>query len=162
VSELRFDPIKQEYIIYSTKRQNRTFFPPEDYCPLCPTKAGNFETEVPSPDYDIVVFEDKFPSFDKNRTLSSSNPDQSFFCKKGAKGICEVVCYSSDHNKYLEDMPLFRISNLILVWRDRYIELKNKNFIKYVLIFENKGREIGVTLSHPHGQIYAFPFIPQR
>jgi UDPglucose--hexose-1-phosphate uridylyltransferase len=57
-------------------------------------------------------------------------------------------------------MPVNKISNLIRVWQDRYFELGKKSFIKYILIFENKGKEIGVTLSHPHGQIYAFPYIP--
>lgn len=77
-----------------------------------------------------------------------------------SKGICEVVCYTSKHDLFLEDMPVKKIGNLIKVWQDRYFNLGDKSFIKYVLIFENKGKEIGVTLSHPHGQIYAFPYIP--
>jgi UDPglucose--hexose-1-phosphate uridylyltransferase len=77
-----------------------------------------------------------------------------------SKGICEVVCYTQEHDLFLEDMPVQKICNLIRVWQDRYLNLGSRNFVKYVFIFENKGKEIGVTLSHPHGQIYAFPYIP--
>lgn len=162
--ELRYDPIKNQYVAIATKRQKRTFFPPKDFCPLCPTESNKIVTEVPANDYDIVVFENKFPTFSENpdKLYLSKADKEGFitFSKKESKGICEVVCYTSNHNLYLEDMPITKISNLIKVWKDRYITLGRKSFIKYVLIFENKGKEIGVTLLHPHGQIYAFPFIP--
>ena len=162
--ELRFDPIKNQHIAIATKRQNRTFLPPKDFCPLCPTKNNKIITEIPESDYDIVVFENKFPTFsgnpDKLDVGEVNNKDFFSFSKKQSKGICEVVCYTSNHDLFLEDMPVKRISNLIRVWQDRYFELGKKSFIKYILIFENKGKEIGVTLSHPHGQIYAFPYIP--
>jgi UDPglucose--hexose-1-phosphate uridylyltransferase len=162
--ELRFDPIKNQHIAIATKRQNRTFLPPKDFCPLCPTKNNKIITEIPESDYDIVVFENKFPTFsgnpDKLDVGEVNNKDFFSFSKKQSKGICEVVCYTSNHDLFLEDMPVNKISNLIRVWQDRYFELGKKSFIKYILIFENKGKEIGVTLSHPHGQIYAFPYIP--
>lgn len=148
----------------ATKRQDRTFLPPKNYCPLCPTKNSKIITEIPTSDYDIVVFENKFPTFSRNPDkldVGEVNKEDFFsFSKKKSKGICEVVCYTSNHDLFLEDMPVKRISNLIRVWQDRYFELGKKSFIKYVFIFENKGKEIGVTLSHPHGQIYAFPYIP--
>jgi UDPglucose--hexose-1-phosphate uridylyltransferase len=122
------------------------------------------KTEIPESDYDIVVFENKFPTFNKNPDRVDSeklNIGSDFpYELKESKGICEVVCYTSDHNLYLEDLPLEKINNLINVWRDRYLVLGKEEFIKYVLIFENKGEEIGVTLSHPHGQIYAFSYVP--
>lgn len=122
------------------------------------------KTEIPESDYDIVVFENKFPTFNKNPDRVDSeklNIGSDFLYKlKESKGICEVVCYTSGHNLYLEDLPLKKINNLINVWRDRYLVLGEEEFIKYVLIFENKGEEIGVTLSHPHGQIYAFSYVP--
>ena len=148
----------------ATKRQDRTFLPPKNYCPLCPTKNSKIITEIPTSDYDIVVFENKFPTFSRNPDkldVGEANKEDFFsFSKKKSKGICEVICYTSNHDLFLEDMPVKRISNLIRVWQDRYFELGKKSFIKYVFIFENKGKEIGVTLSHPHGQIYAFPYIP--
>jgi UDPglucose--hexose-1-phosphate uridylyltransferase len=62
----------------------------------------------------------------------------------------------------LADAPVDQIYKLILVWTSRWIELKKLEFVKYVFIFENKGEAIGVTLHHPHGQIYAYPFVPPR
>lgn len=122
-------------------------------------------TEIPASNYDIVVFENKFPTFGKNPDKLDFNDEVNSenilsYSKMRSKGICEVVCYTSNHDLYLEDLPLEKINNLVNVWRDRYLVLGKKEFIKYVFIFENKGKEIGVTLSHPHGQIYAFPYIP--
>ncbi|NLJ69031.1 MAG: galactose-1-phosphate uridylyltransferase, partial [Firmicutes bacterium] len=77
-----------------------------------------------------------------------------------AKGECEVVLYSPRHDGTLADESVRHIRNLIRVWKDRYQELGSREEIQYVLIFENKGEAVGVTLHHPHGQIYAFPFIP--
>jgi UDPglucose--hexose-1-phosphate uridylyltransferase len=151
-------------VAVATKRQDRTYHPPKDFCPLCPTKSGKIKTEIPASDYDIVVFENKFPTFIENPDGVDNkklNAGRGFkYELKESRGICEVVCYTSNHNLYLEELPLEKINNLINVWRDRYSVLGRKKFIKYVLIFENKGKKIGVTLSHPHGQIYAFSFIP--
>src|SRR3989449_8448595 len=77
-----------------------------------------------------------------------------------AKGVCEVVVYSPRHEDALASMPLERIQHLARVWKDRYLELGARDFVRYVFIFENRGEAVGVTLHHPHGQIYAFPFIP--
>jgi UDPglucose--hexose-1-phosphate uridylyltransferase len=62
VSELRWHPLTGEWVATATHRQERTFLPPPDYCPLCPTKPGGFPTEIPEATYDIVVFENRFPS----------------------------------------------------------------------------------------------------
>jgi UDPglucose--hexose-1-phosphate uridylyltransferase len=161
--ELRFDPIKNEYVALATRRQGRTFFPPKNFCPLCPTKNSDNPTEIPEKDYDILVFENKFPTFSSIANEVKQNHYKGEilkYKKEKSLGICEVIIYSSNHDLFLEDMPEKRVSNIIKVWQDRYYELGNSNFIKYILIFENKGKEIGVTLTHPHGQIYAFPFIP--
>lgn len=157
--QLRYDPVKNKKVAVATKRQDRTFHPPKNYCPLCPTRNGKILTEIPKSSYDIVVFENKFPTF--NRVPDKININEHFPYKIfNSKGICEVICYTQEHDRYLEDQPLKKIENLIRVWTDRYYSLGSKKYIKYVLIFENKGKEIGVTLSHPHGQIYAFPYIP--
>jgi UDPglucose--hexose-1-phosphate uridylyltransferase len=71
-----------------------------------------------------------------------------------------VVLYSPDHNTTLAALPARQYLKLILAWTDRYKALSALDFVKYIFIFENKGKEIGVTLSHPHGQIYAYPFVP--
>jgi len=157
--ELRWNPILKQWRIIATHRQNRTYKPPKDYCPLCPAKKGGLPTEVPAEDYDIVVFENKYPSLQQEspETISSGS---NFFKHSKAQGICEVVLFTSDHDGIMSEKPLSRYIKLVKVWRDRYRELGDKDFIDYVFIFENKGEEVGVTLNHPHGQIYAYPFIP--
>jgi len=116
-------------------------------------------TEVPAEDYDIVVFENKFPSLQKESSETIVSSSQ-FFKHSKAQGICEVVLFTSDHDGIMSEKPLSRYIKLVKVWRDRYWELGDKDYIDYVFIFENKGEEVGVTLHHPHGQIYAYPFIP--
>jgi UDPglucose--hexose-1-phosphate uridylyltransferase len=159
MSELRWNPLLGEWVATATHRQDRTFLPPKDFCPLCPTRPGGFPTEVPEPTYDIVVFENRFP------TLLSEPPDPAVAPTdlspvQRSAGACEVVVYSADHGTSLAREPVARIHKLLQVWGDRYRELGAREYVKYVYIFENKGEEIGVTLHHPHGQIYAYPFIP--
>lgn len=159
MSELRWHPLLREWVITATHRQDRTFMPPKDYCPLCPTQPGAFPTEVPAEDYEIVVFENKFPSLQYPSPEPAVDETDIYKVRK-ADGKCEVVLYSSDHEGSLAEESEEGIRNLIEVWTDRYAELSAKDYVDYVFIFENKGKEIGVTISHPHGQIYAYPFVP--
>jgi UDPglucose--hexose-1-phosphate uridylyltransferase len=161
LNQLRWDPTLREWVAYATHRQDRTFLPPAEYCPLDPTKPGGFPTEVPRESYDIVVFENRWPSFapDSPQPEEEGSP---LTPTAPGRGICEVVLYSEDHYATLAGMSGGRIRNLIEVWADRYTELGSVDFVDYVFIFENKGEAIGVTLHHPHGQIYAYPFIPPR
>lgn len=159
MSELRFNPLLGEWHATATHRQDRTFLPPAGFCPLCPTKEGGFPTEVPEPEYDIVVFENRFPSLQTNPPEPAVEPD-GLFEVQPSQGVCEVVLYSSDHNSTLALQPVEQIEKLVLVWTDRFEELSALDFVKYVFIFENRGEQIGVTLTHPHGQIYAYPFVP--
>jgi len=159
VSELRWHPLLEQWVITATHRQERTFFPPDDYCPLCPTKKDGYPTEVPSEDYEIVVFDNKFPSLMRRPPEPAIQGDD-LYRVKPAEGVCEVVLYSPEHIGSLAERSTEEIERLITVWADRYRELGRLEFVNYVFIFENKGKEIGVTLSHPHGQIYAYPFAP--
>ena len=161
MNQLRWDPTLREWVAYATHRQDRTFLPPAEYCPLCPTEPGGFPTEVPKDHYDIVVFENKFPSLSPD----APEPDErgtALTPTAPGRGVCEVVLYSDDHDATLAGMSERRIRNLVEVWADRYGELGSREEVRYVFIFENKGEAIGVTLHHPHGQIYAYPFIPPR
>ena len=142
MSELRWHPLLEEWVTVAPWRQDRTYHPPADHCPLDPTRPGHLETEIPEPDYYIAVFENRFPSY------------------TGEQGRCEVVCYTPDHDSSLGEQSVEHIRDLIEVWRDRTAELRRLPNVRYVYIFENRGEEIGVTLSHPHGQIYAYPFVP--
>lgn len=161
MSELRWNPLLGEWLVTATHRQDRTFLPPDDFCPLCPTHEGGFPTEVPESVYDIAVFENRFPSL-KSVPETPAVDSSELFPVRPAQGICEVVLYSPNHNSSLAQEPVEQIYKLVRVWIDRFRELGAHPFIKYVFIFENKGEAIGVTLHHPHGQIYAYPFIPPR
>ena len=161
MNQIRWDPTLGEWVAYATHRQDRTFLPPAEYCPLDPTRPGGFPTEVPRESYEIAVFENKFPSF----TPEAPDPEgegSRLTPAAAGRGVCEVVLYSDDHSATLAGMSEGRIRNLVEVWADRYEELGSLDFVDYVFIFENKGEAIGVTLYHPHGQIYAYPFIPPR
>ncbi len=153
---MRWNPSRDEWVTYSDGRKNRTFFPPKEYCPLCPGSNLNFPTEIPFSKFEIAVFPNRWASF----SSEGKNINLEHLETAASKGECEVVVYSDKHSSTLSDMSLERISLLIHTWKDRYSELLKKDYIKYVLPFENRGEECGVTLHHPHGQIYAYPFIP--
>ncbi|MBU6428748.1 MAG: galactose-1-phosphate uridylyltransferase [Cyanobacteria bacterium REEB65] len=161
MSELRWHPLLREWVVTATHRQDRTFLPPADYCPLCPTQPGGFPTEVPADDYQFVVFENRFPTFQTPPPEPAIAGDE-FYPVEPATGICEVVLYSPRHDSSLASCSVADIERLIRVWTDRYRVLGDRPDVDYVYIFENKGEAIGVTLPHPHGQIYAFSFIPPR
>jgi UDPglucose--hexose-1-phosphate uridylyltransferase len=156
MSELRWNPILEEWVITATHRMARpVVLNDPSICPLCP---GVFE--VPG-DFEIVAFENRFPSLQQNPPEPDVDDDELYKVRE-AKGICEVIIYSSKHEGSLAEQSLQDTYNLVRVWKDRYEELASLDFIDYVFIFENKGEAIGVTMSHPHGQIYAFPFIPPK
>jgi UDPglucose--hexose-1-phosphate uridylyltransferase len=161
VSELRWNPLLGEWVATATHRQERTFLPPADFCPLCPTKPGGFPTEVPESTYDIVVFENRFPSLRPDPPAPAVGSTE-LYPVRPAKGVCEVIVYTPNHSSTLAREPVEQIHKLVRVWTDRFIELGALDFVDYVFEFENKGEAIGVTLHHPHGQIYAYPFIPPR
>jgi UDPglucose--hexose-1-phosphate uridylyltransferase len=161
MSELRRHPFLGEWVVTATHRQDRTFFPPPDYCPLCPTKPGGHPTEIPFDDYDIAVFENKFPSFATPPRDPNIASLQYVSEVLPSNGVCEVVCYTPNHEATFADLGKRKIAQLIEVWQDRYTDLIARDDVEYVFIFENKGAEIGVTLTHPHGQIYGYPFIPE-
>lgn len=76
-------------------------------------------------------------------------------------GECKVICFSPDHDKTLAELSLSEIESITKLWKNEFINLKKNLEIKNILIFENKGKEIGVSNPHPHGQIYATGFIPK-
>jgi len=159
-SELRWNPLLGEWVINAAHRQNRTFLPPPGSCPFCPG-SGARRGDVPVETYDLAVLENRFPSLQPSpaKPFISGDP---FFETGPAQGVCEVVLYTPDHQTSLAQTSVEQIYKLVLVWTSRYHELCKLPFVKYVFIFENKGEAIGVTLHHPHGQIYAYSFRPPR
>jgi UDPglucose--hexose-1-phosphate uridylyltransferase len=137
-------------------RQERTFKPPAEFCPLCPTEPGRLATEIPYPDFDIAVFENRFPSLAKTTQMPEGGPSE----VAAGVGVCEVIVYDPDHNASSSTLGAAKWRALVRVWRERTLELGSLEKTAYVLIFENRGEDVGVTLHHPHGQIYAYPFVP--
>jgi UDPglucose--hexose-1-phosphate uridylyltransferase len=142
MSEQRFNELRGEQVVYAIHRQDRTFLPARDHCPLDATRPGGPETEIPVPAFEIAVFDNRFPAFTEPH------------------GAAEVVVYTDDHDGSFGELAPARAEALMWVWRHRYLELGARADIEYVFIFENRGVEVGVTLHHPHGQIYGYPFLP--
>ncbi|MGW7629912.1 galactose-1-phosphate uridylyltransferase [Streptomyces vinaceus] len=142
-SEIRRDELLGDSVAIASHRQGRTYHPPADECPLCPSE-GNRLSEIPDSSYDVVVFENRFPSL------------------AGDSGRCEVVCFTSDHNASFASLSERQARLVLDAWTDRTSELSHLPSVEQVFCFENRGAEIGVTLQHPHGQIYAYPFTTPR
>ncbi|KUL35558.1 galactose-1-phosphate uridylyltransferase [Streptomyces sp. NRRL F-4489] len=142
-AELRRDRLLGDTVAIASHRQGRTYHPPADACPLCPSGPGR-HTEIPAASYDVAVFENRFPSL------------------AGDHGRCEVVCFTPDHDASFADLTEEQAALVLDAWTDRTAELSQLPGVAQVFCFENRGAEIGVTLAHPHGQIYAYPFTTPR
>lgn len=141
--EIRYDPLVGDGVAIAAQRQDRPLHPAADSCPLCPSRDGR-HTEIPAPAYEVAVFENRFPA------LSGDN------------GRCEVVCFTDDHDTSFAGLDDDRAALVLAAWTDRTAELALLSAVEQVYCFENRGHEIGVTLGHPHGQIYAYPFVTPR
>jgi len=164
---MRLDALTGDWVSIADHRQNRTFLPPADECPLCPTGGGTMPSEIPAREYDVVVFENRFPSFAGGSSFAGEatlpgSAVHPLLAKAPALGRCEVVCFTSDHDASFSSLSLSRARTVVDVWADRTRELSAIDAVEHVFCFENRGQEIGVTLHHPHGQIYAYPFVPAR
>ncbi len=154
MTELRWNPTAREWISTASHRQDRPLMP-SGRCPFCPGSG-----RVPD-DYDVYIYPNDFPAFSIPPPDPTIQADD-FYRVGRSRGKCDVVLYHPDHNMSLPQLTLDHLTRLVRLWRKRFTELKRTPGIRYVLIFENKGAVIGVTMPHPHGQIYAFPFIPPR
>lgn len=155
-SELRHDPLEDEWVIVAAHRQVRTHLPPSDECPLCPSTESRL-TEIPAQGYDVVVFDNRFPSL----TYRSDTATEGLVYPL-TNGRCEVISFTDDHDAFYATLSEERLATVGRAMVDRTIQLGKEPGVEYVLCFENRGQEIGVTLHHPHGQVYAYPFVPPR
>ncbi len=154
MAELRKHPLTNDWIMIASNRQARPQMP-KDFCPFCPGSG-----RVPD-HYDVLKYDNDFPA------LSQTPPEpdpvaNEFFETAPAYGKCEVILYSPEHTITLPELPVEHIRKLVDLWVERYQELSRDEKIKYVFIFENRGEVVGVTMPHPHGQIYAYPFLPKK
>lgn len=155
-SHLRWHPLRGEWIAYASHRQHRTFLPPPEWNPLAVATDPSAPTEVPAGPWDVAVFENLFP------TLSGQahDPPASIVDTRPGHGACEVVVFTQDPASSLGRLPVDHLALIVDVWADRTEALGARDDVEYVFPFENRGVEVGVTLHHPHGQIYAYPFVP--
>src|SRR5215472_16663048 len=174
-TELRWDPLLGEWVIFATRRRDRPVLPPTELCPLCPSRPGR-HTEIPAPDYDVAVFENAFPVLRgaaAGTTHHALQPDSLSawspvsggplpVAESAGHGRCEVVCFTAEHGASFASLPVRRIRTVLEASADRTRALGTLPGMRHVYCFENRGEEVGVTLHHPHGQVYAFPFVPPR
>ncbi len=154
----RWHPLLEEWVVVAAGRQRRTYHPRAGACPLCPSRPGR-ATEVPARDFDIAVFENRFPSLRLDAGLLGDEPP-ALTPTAPARGRCEVVVYTAAHEGGLATLDPEKMRRLVEVWTDRARELEALPGIRYCFIFENRGEAVGTTLHHPHGQIYAYGFVP--
>jgi UDPglucose--hexose-1-phosphate uridylyltransferase len=154
MAELRFNPLLRDWTMVASNRQNRPHLP-KDYCPFCPESG-----KVPQ-NYTVYKYDNDFPVLSPN----PPEPDPvetSLYKAAKSYGKCEVILYSPDHYKTFPELSTPHIVELIDLWTERFNELAKDPNHEYVMIFENRGEECGVTMPHPHGQIYAYSKIPLK
>ncbi|SFS13858.1 UDPglucose--hexose-1-phosphate uridylyltransferase [Microbacterium sp. cf046] len=171
---MRRDVLTGDWISVAAARQNRAFLPPAELDPLAPQTPTN-PSEIPSR-YDVAVFENRSPSFGPALARATDDAPAAVDPPLGlddletpglgrtrtSVGRCEVVCFSPEHEGSFGTLTPTRARTVIEAWADRSAALSELPGIEQVFPFENRGEAIGVTLAHPHGQIYAYPYIPPR
>ena len=160
-SELRYDPFLAAWVMVAAYRQDRTYLPRADDCPLCPSRDGR-HTEVPAADYGVVVLENRFPALSGAQASVVELPLDPAHVRRAGSGRCEVVCYSPHHDASFVDLSPADVGLVLDAWTDRTAVLSGIAAVEQVFCFENRGADVGVTLQHPHGQIYAYPFVTPR
>ena len=152
MSELRWHPLLRQWVVVASHRQNRPQMP-ANWCPFCPGSG-----RVPD-EYDVFLYPNDFPAF--NLEEGAFDPAAALpFGTTGARGVCDVVLYNPNHTMRPSELTPEQWRKVIDLWTSRTAELASTDGVQHMMIFENTGVAIGVTMPHPHGQIYAFPFIP--
>lgn len=154
MAELRFHPLTKDWIMIASHRQARPQMP-KGWCPFCPG-SGN----VPD-SYDVFKYDNDFPALSQEPPV----PDDvatGLYKTAEAYGKCEVILYSPEHTKTLPELPVSHVRKLVDLWTERFVEISKDEKIKYVFIFENRGEAVGVTMPHPHGQIYGYSWVPKK
>lgn len=154
MAEFRFNPLLNDWTIVNGNRQNRPDMP-KDYCAFCPGSKQIKEN------YTVMKYDNDWPSMMPQPPVPD-NISTDFYKTAKSYGKAEVILYSPDHNASLWQLPINHIVELVGLWKERFIEIKKDKHIKYILTFENRGKEVGTTQSHPHGQIYGYGFVPLR
>ena len=154
MAELRWHPLIKDWVIIASHRQNRPQMP-KDWCPFCPGSG-----KVPDK-FDVLKYDNDFPALSQEPPQPDDVPTK-FYKMTEAYGKCEVILYSPKHTITLPELPIEHIKKLVDLWTERFIEIRKDEKIKYIFIFENRGELVGVTMPHPHGQIYGYSYIPKK
>ena len=154
MAELRYNPLLNDWVMVSADRSKRPDMP-KDFCPFCPGSG-----KVPE-DYDVLKYDNDFPILSPNPPEPDDIGSELYKTAK-SYGKCEVILYSPEHNGKFYELELEHIKKLVNLWKERFIELKKDDGVKYIFPFENKGAEVGTTMPHPHGQIYGYSVMPLK
>ncbi len=151
MAELRYNPLMNDWVMVASNRQKRPAMDPGQ-CPFCPGSG-----RVPDA-YDVLAYDNDFPVLSLNPGPPTPAPNISKSAP--AYGKCEVILYSSDHRASLPMLSVGHIRQLLDLWISRTRELQQDSRIHYIFLFENRGAEVGATMPHPHGQLYAYSYVP--
>ena len=154
MAELRWNPLIKDWVMIASHRQNRPQMP-KDWCPFCPGSG-----KVPD-HFTVYEYDNDFPALSQNPPVPD-DVETRIYKTKPAYGKCEVILYSPEHTVTLPELPVDHIRELVDLWTERFVEISKDEKIKYVFIFENRGDVVGVTMPHPHGQIYGYSVIPKK
>ena len=152
--ELRWNPLMKTWTMVAANRQNRPHLP-SGQCPFYP--GGG---KVPA-EFTVMAYPNDFPVLSTNPEQIKSELSKPYTVKE-AYGVCEVLLYTPNHDIKFYELSINHIAELVGLWSERYVTLSKDSKIKYIYIFENKGVEVGVTIHHPHGQLYAYSWVPQK
>jgi UDPglucose--hexose-1-phosphate uridylyltransferase len=148
--ELRLDLLTREWVAIVGQRQSRPNLPDPTGCPFC---VGGLEAPEP---YEVRAFPNRWPVFLPGDVVSLG----AGAIRVPARGAAEIVLYTPDHTASMASLGARGVRRVIDLWADRTAALLARPEVDYVLVFENRGREVGATIDHPHGQVYAFGLMP--
>lgn len=154
MAELRWNPMIKDWVMIASNRQNRPQMP-KDWCPFCPGSG-----KVPD-DYEVFAYDNDFPALTQNPPTPDDVATE-LFKVKPSHGKCEVILFSPDHHGTLKDLSDSHMHKLVDLWRTRFEAMRADKKIKYIFIFENRGDVVGVTMPHPHGQMYGYSVLPKK
>ncbi len=154
MSQLRWNSMLGEWVIVTPKRANRPFQETSQTCPFCPEQS---ETEGK---WDVLTLDNKYAALQPEK--QPVDIDHELVLGAPAHGYCRVIIHSRDHDEQFESMKDSQVTKVMREYLRVTEQLQKHEGVEYVMLFENRGKSIGVSLNHPHSQVYALPFIPPR
>jgi UDPglucose--hexose-1-phosphate uridylyltransferase len=150
--QLRWHALLKQWVVFNTDRQHRPQMP-ANWCPFDPGSG-----KVPD-HYDVHLYANDFPGFSPHADPFAPDSPPEPFSSTGPRGVCDVVLYSPEHTLPPSKLSLESWRKVIDLWTSRTRGHSENPDIAMVAVFENCGEAVGVTMPHPHGQIYAMPFV---